>query len=50
MLVINGAKPETDVQYLRRFLPPGLARVAATGAAAWLAILFIMTGFDYWTR
>lgn len=29
---------------------PGLARIAAFGASAWLTILFAMTGLDYLTR
>jgi cytochrome c oxidase subunit 4 len=29
---------------------PGLARIAAIGATAWLVILFSLTGLDYMTR
>lgn len=29
---------------------PGLARIAAMGAAVWLTIPFAMTGLDYLTR
>lgn len=29
---------------------PGLGRIAALGATAWLVILFALTGLDYMTR
>lgn len=37
-------------QYMHLGEQPGLARIAAIGALAWLIILFSMTGLDYITR
>ncbi|MBX4970042.1 cytochrome c oxidase subunit 4 [Rhizobium binae] len=37
-------------RYMHLDEQPGLARLAAFGAAAWLTILFSLAGLDYLTR